>query len=196
MKTKLKIYKIILTILIIAGIVTTILIVKKYSEQYEYDKQGKEVLETFSRINEKVEENEKRPILFNGYQVIGTIKIPKIELEYPILDKTTKKSMLTSISRFWGGDINSYGNVSLAGHNNRLTLTMFGKNKFLKKDDSIFLTDLENKTIEYKIYDIFTTDPNDVSILQTTDESVREVTLITCNKGHENRLIIKAREIK
>ena len=103
--------------------------------------------------------------------------------------------MLTSISRFWGGDINSYGNVSLAGHNNRVTLTMFGKNKYLKKDDSIFLTDLKDQTIEYKIYDIFTTNPNDVTILQTTDKSVREVTLITCNKGHENRLIIKAREI-
>ena len=67
--------------------------------------------------------------------------------------------------------------------------------KFLKKDDSIFLTGLDNKTIEYKIYDIFLTDPNDVTILQTTDKTKREVTLITCSKGHENRLIVKAREI-
>ena len=45
-------------------------------------------------------------------------------------------------------------------------------------------------------YDSFITDPDDVSILRTTDESVREVTLITCTNGRANRLIHKAREIK
>ena len=56
------------------------------------------------------------------------------------------------------------------------------------------LTDLTNRTIQYKIYEIFVTDPNDVSILQTEDESVREVTLITCTNGNKERLILKARE--
>ena len=70
-----------------------------------------------------------------------------------------------------------------------------GKNKRLKLGDVIELTDLTNKTIKYEIYKIFPTDPNDVTILETEDESIREVTLITCTKGHEQRLIIKAREI-
>ena len=104
--------------------------------------------------------------------------------------------MNVSISRYWGGNINDYGNVSLAGHNNKITLTMFGKNKNLKIGDRIFLTDLTGRTIEYNIYDSFITDPDDVSILRTTDESVREVTLITCTNGRANRLIHKAREIK
>ena len=73
---------------------------------------------------------------------------------------------------------------------------MFGKNKFLKTGDSVFLTDLNNSTVEYQIYDIFSTDPDDVRIIQTTDGSVREVTLITCTNGRSNRLIIKAREKK
>jgi LPXTG-site transpeptidase (sortase) family protein len=122
------------------------------------------------------------------------IKIPKIELEYPILEQTTKATMKISISRFWGGAINSYGNVSLAGHNN-IGGTMFGKNKYLELGDKVYLTDLSNSTVEYEIYDIFVTDPNDVTILQTEDTSVREVTLITCTNGRANRLIIKAKEI-
>ena len=73
---------------------------------------------------------------------------------------------------------------------------MFGKNKNLKIGDSIFLTDLTGTTIEYKIYDTFITDPDDVSILRTTDKSVREVTLITCTNGRANRLINKAIEVK
>ena len=57
-------------------------------------------------------------------------------------------------------------------------------------------TDLTGTTIEYKIYDTFITDPDDVSILRTTDKSVREVTLITCTNGRANRLINKAIEVK
>ena len=41
-----------------------------------------------------------------GYNVIGLIEIPAIELEYPILEKTTKTTMVTSISRFSGGIVN------------------------------------------------------------------------------------------
>ena len=72
---------------------------------------------------------------------------------------------------------------------------MFGKTKYLESGDIIELTDLNNVTIQYSIYDIFVTDPNDVTILQTKDESVREVTLITCTNGNKQRLILKAKEI-
>ena len=73
---------------------------------------------------------------------------------------------------------------------------MFGKNKNLKNGDKIFLTDLSGNTVEYQIYDTFITNPNDVTVLQTKDKNIREVTLITCSNGHVNRLINKAREIK
>ena len=133
---------------------------------------------------------------FEGYKVIGLINIPAINLKYPILEKTTQETMKISISKYWGGDINSLGNVSLAGHNNKITLTMFGKNKNLKNVDRVFLTDLTGNTIEYEIYDKFITDPDDITILQTKDNTIREVTLITCTNGRENRLIIKAKEVK
>ena len=101
--------------------------------------------------------------------------------------------MATSISRYYGGKINEYGNVSLAGHNN-YSGTMFGKNKNLKKGDKVLLTDLTGNTLEYKIYDIFVTNPDDTKVLETSDEYIREVTLITCKNGRSERLIIKARE--
>ena len=101
--------------------------------------------------------------------------------------------MKISISRFYGGEVNEYGNISLAGHNN-YNGTMFGKNKDLRVKDTIILTDLTGRKIEYEIYEIFTTDPNDTSILETEDKTKREVTLITCKNGRANRLIIKAKE--
>lgn len=195
-KSKLLFYKILLIILLIALIITTILIVKKYGAQEAYEEKNEEIVEVFNKTEDKIDKNGISLIEFDGFKVIGIIKIPAIELEYPILEQTTDEAMKVSISKYWGGDINSYGNVSLAGHNNRITLTMFGKNKNLKNGDSVFLTDLTGTTVEYIIYDTFITDPDDVSILRTTDESVREVTLITCTNGRANRLIHKAREAK
>ena len=69
------------------------------------------------------------------------------------------------------------------------------RQKKMNKGDVIELTDLENNTVKYQIYDKFVTNPNDVTILATNDETVREVTLITCTNGNRSRLILKAREI-
>ena len=102
--------------------------------------------------------------------------------------------MKLSIIKYWGENVNDYGNLSIAGHNNK-DGTMFGKTKKLKMGDIVELTDLTGQTIQYSIYDIFVTDPNDVSILLPKDEQIREVTLITCTNGNKERLILKAKEI-
>ena len=196
MKTsnKLKIYKLFFKILCIALLVVLVLIIIKYAGYQIVEKENLEMVAVFDSTENKTDEKGVSQIEMKGYKVIGKIKISKINLEYPILEQTSEESMKISISRFAGNEVNSLGNLSLAGHNNK-DGTMFGKNKRLKLGDVIELTDLINKTIKYEIYKIFPTDPNDVTILETEDESIREVTLITCTKGHEQRLIIKAREI-
>ena len=65
----------------------------------------------------------------------------------------------------------------------------------IDEDTKDIILDLNGKTIKYSIYDIFVTDPNDVSILLPKDEVIREVTLITCTNGNKQRLILKAKEI-
>lgn len=193
---KLKIYKAIFIILIILVILVVGLIAIKYGKNYINDQENKKVVETFSRAVTQEED-----VTMNGYKVIGIVKIPKIQIEYPILDletynpEETKEPMKISIVKYWGGKVNEYGNLSIAGHNN-YDGTMFGKTKNLEIGDIVELTDLENNTISYQIYDKFVTDPNDVTILETKDESIREVTLITCTNGNKSRLILKAKEFK
>lgn len=194
---KLKIYKILFTILLIAVIIVIGLIAIKYGRNHINDKENQKTVETFSRV---VTEDSQENVTMNGYKVIGVVKIPKIQIEYPILDidtynpEETKEPMKISIVKYWGGKVNEYGNLSIAGHNN-YDGTMFGKTKKLEIGDIVELTDLENNTIQYQIYDKFVTDPNDVTILTTNDETIREVTLITCTNGNKNRLILKAKEI-
>ena len=190
------VYKIIFCILIILIIFVIALIVIKEMKSNENEEKNQEVVENFSNIDN----TQKQELTLNGYKVIGLIKIPAINLEYPILDmeisnpEEAKAPMKLAIIKYWGGEVNGYGNLSLAGHNN-YNGTMFGKTKNLKVGDIVELTDLNNQTIQYQIYDIFKTDPNDVTILETKDKTIREVTLITCTNGNRERLILKAKEM-
>lgn len=197
---KLKVYRIIFIMLIIAVIIVIALIGIKYRKNYINDQENHKVVETFSRIVSEETEESQENVTMNGYNVIGIVKIPKINLEYPILDidtynpEETKEPMKISIVKYWGGKVNEYGNLSIAGHNN-YDGTMFGKTKKLQIGDIVELTDLENKIVQYKIYEIFTTNPNDITILETKDKSIREVTLITCTNGNRERLILRAKEV-
>lgn len=193
---KAKIYKIIFCILIISIILVIGLILIKNMQSNENEKKNQEVVEVFS----SADSTQKQELTMDGYKVIGIIKIPTIDLEYPILEmnvsnpEEAKEPMRLAIIKYWGGEVNEYGNLSLAGHNN-YNGTMFGKTKNLEIGDIVELTDLNDQTIQYQIYDIFKTDPNDVTILETKDDNVREVTLITCTNGNKERLILKAKEI-
>ena len=187
---KLLFYKILLLIVVIFAIIVIVLIAKKYIGNQVNEEKNAQIIEEIKQHEEMTE-----PIKFDNNSVIGIINIPKTELEYPILDTTTKDNMKTSITRFSGGNVNEIGNLALAGHNN-YDGTMFGRNDELVAGDKIYLTDLQKNTVEYEIKSIFVTDPNDVSILETKEEETREVTLITCENGNKARLIIKAEEVK
>ena len=193
---KLKIYRAIFIILLLGAIILIALIAIKQWKSTENEKENEEVVETFSNIG--IQDNET--VQLKGYNVIGIVAIPKINIQYPILaiktsnPEETKEPMRYGIVRYWGGNVNDYGNLSIAGHNN-YNGTMFGKTKNLEIGDIVELTDLTKTTMQYEIYDIFITDPNDVSILATNDETIREVTLITCTNGNRERFILKAKQI-
>ena len=193
--SKVKIYKILLAVLITATIIVAALVVIKHVKLYKNEKEAKNVI---TSITEKLKSNDEviNQIDENiqGHKVVGIIKIPKLELEYPILENTNKQTLNLSITKFWGNKINEIGNVTLAGHNN-LNGTMFGKIKKLQEGDIIELTDIQNITLKYQVFKVYVIDPNDITCILPEQENVREVTLITCTNGNKNRLIVKAREI-
>ena len=187
--------------LLIVAVVVIGMISYKYVCENMTEKESQDAVTAFSNIDfSKNVEESKKQLEYKGYKVIGIVKIPKINIEYPILDigdidpESAKAPMKISIIKYWGEGVNDYGNLSIAGHNNK-SGTMFGKTKNLKNGDIVELTDLTGRTIKYSIYDIFETDPNDVSILLPKDKNIREVTLITCTNGNKQRLILKAKEI-
>lgn len=189
-----KVYNVILILLIISAIVVGTMIFIKYYNNYLNEEK---IVETMAQIEEEfadLEEGESLQSTYEGYKIEGIIEISKIDIKYPIINETSDQAMKVSVTKFWGPDINEIGNYIIAGHNNR-DGTMFGKTKYLEIGDIIKLTNLKNETIQYKIFKIYSVDPNDLSYVESEEPKTKEVTLITCTNGHKQRLITKAREI-
>lgn len=197
-----KIYNIILVILVIALTTTVILIAIKYGKNQIKEKELETVVEEVKVQIENIknnkfdieQENKQVQVEYKGYNVVGIITIPKLEIEYPIIDKTNEEAMKVSITKFWGNNVNDIGNFTMAGHN-YMDGTMFGGTKKLNIGDLIEMTDLLGRTIKYQIFDKYVINPNDVECVNSVEGNTREITLITCTNGRSNRLIIKAREI-
>lgn len=133
---------------------------------------------------------------YKGYNVLGMIKIDKINLSYPIIEALSNKDEALNISiiKFYGSNLNENGNVVLAGHN-YYDSTMFAKLHLLKNGDSIQIIDSSKRNVKYTVYEIYNTSPNDITCLETLDKDLKELTLITCTKGNTQRLVVKAKEI-
>ncbi len=129
---------------------------------------------------------------YKGFNVVGTIEIPAISLNYPILEKVNTRSLETSVGFLYGAGINQVGNSVIAGHNYRNGL-FFSNNKRLNIGDTIYITDNSKNRLTYKIYNKFETTPEDASFYSRDTGGVPEVTLSTCNDDSTTRLIIFAR---
>lgn len=118
---KLNIYRALRIVLIIVAIVVAVFVVRKFYSESKMKNLANDVIEQIKTTTENSETGEVIQTIdaeMGGYKVVGIIKIPKIDLEYPILEKTNKESLNISITKFWGNEINEIGNVTLAGHNN------------------------------------------------------------------------------
>lgn len=195
---KITIYKIVLVLLIIAAIILGTLVIKKNINSNKIENTAQEVVQKIKNGTAKnqnpidvIQEIDEQ---IGGYKVIGIINIPKINIEYPILEKTDKTSLNLSITKFWGEKLNQKGNVVLAGHNN-LNDKMFGKINKLENGDIVEITDSQMVTVKYQVFSKYVIDPNDINCILPVDENSREITLLTCTNGNKNRLVVKAREI-
>ena len=128
------------------------------------------------------------------YYTIGTINIPKINVNYPILSETTTELLKISPCKFWGADPNQEGNFCIVGHNYRNT-KFFSKVPTLENGDIIEITDLSGKTIQYAIFDNYIVEPDDTSCTSQLTNGRTEITIITCTDSGKQRVVVKAREI-
>ena len=129
---------------------------------------------------------------YQGFNVLGTIEIPKTNVKYPILENETKKSIEVAVARLYGPGPNKSGNTIIAGHNYRNGL-FFSNNKKLQNGDKIYITDNSGTRVSYTIYNKYETDENDTEYMTRDTQGAREISLTTCTDDSKARLIIWAK---
>ena len=150
-------------------------------------------------INENIESKKVMsqkilPTDIDGFEVIGKLEIPKLNLSTYILSEMNDDTLSKSVTKLCGPNINEAGNFCILGHNYNKK-TMFGNLKKIEINDKVILTNMYGQKVEYMVYDIYKVYPNEVKCLNQKTYGNREVTLITCTTGAIKRLIIKATEI-
>lgn len=134
---------------------------------------------------------------YQGFTVVGTMKIPKINLEYPILEEVTTKALETALVALYPSpdNINLPGNSVIIGHNYRNGL-FFSNLKKLSKGDKIYVTDYRGTTVTYEIYNIFEASSTDTSFYNRDTNGLAELTLSTCtDASNDQRTIVFAKQI-
>lgn len=144
----------------------------------------------------------KRYTTQNGaeYTTVAVVEIPKLEITYPVIysndtsEQTVEDLLKISVVKYWGPEANKAGNFCIVGHNYH-NKKFFSKASTLEIGDSIYITDTNNKTLEYKVYDNYVVEPDNLKCTSQLTNGATEVTLITCTITGKQRTIIKARAV-
>ncbi|MCI8545960.1 MAG: sortase [Clostridia bacterium] len=153
---------------------------------------------TLNSVNVSLDKSDRQQM--EGYNVIGTIEIPKVDLKCAILEEVTPRSIEIAVGMMYTtAGLNEPGNTVIYGHNYRNKL-FFSRNDELQTGDEIRILDESGRKITYEIFNIFETTMTDTTFYTRTAEITNgkvEVTLSTCTDDAsetDRRLIIQARE--
>lgn len=129
--------------------------------------------------------------VFEGKQISGLIEIPKINVSAAILEGTDDSALKYAVGHYPGlGDIGKPGNYVLLGHRNYVYGHFFRNLDKLEVGDEVLITK-ESETYTYVVHESFVVKPEDVWVLEQTEDSI--ITMITCTPmgTYENRLIVR-----
>ncbi len=181
----------------IIAVISTFFVVKYFMNKnkidYVYEEYSSD--NTQNRLDTENNNNEtdltdNLMLQIDGENVLGVIKIDKINFEGLIYDGTSLKTLAKGVGHFENTPYLE-GNVCLAAHN---TNPYWAKLHTLSNGDKIQYTCFLG-TKEYEVSNVSRISETDWDSLKNTDTNV--LTLITCVKGQKDlRLCVQAKEIK
>lgn len=134
---------------------------------------------------------------YYNYTVVGTMKIPAINLQYPIVEDVTGPALEKALVALYpsGDNLNLPGNTVVIGHNYR-NGTLFSNLKKLSNGAKIYVTDYRGKSLTYEVYNKFETSSTDTSFYSRDTNGLAELTLSTCtDASNDQRTILFAKQI-
>lgn len=130
------------------------------------------------------------------YTVEAFVRVPRLDISYPVLSETSEELLKISVNKYWGPPApNQVGNYCIVGHNYK-NKKMFGRLSEIVSGDIIELEDVNKNVVKYSVYEKYVVEPTDTSCTSQLTNGRKEVTLITCTNYGTQRLVVKATEIK
>ena len=124
----------------------------------------------------------------DGNTYIGTLEIPGIELELPVLSEWSDILLKTSPCRYTGSTY--LDDMVIAGHNYR---SHFGRLHELQTGDEVFFTDAEGVRLAYTVA-LMEQLPGDA--IEEMQSGGWDLTLFTCTLGGQDRVTVRCERTK
>ena len=179
-------------ILVIVGIGIISSVIYKKIETNKRQNELKEVLQDVIReepIDGEIDRDTDKNIENLGYVPIGLIEIPSIGLSQGLVEGITDEILQYYIGHFENSvKPGEKGNFAVAGHRVSNYSEAF-VNLYKVKPGDLVNVKSRGKEFVYKIEENFIVEPDEIEVLDETEEAT--ITLITCTVGAKQRVILK-----
>ncbi len=122
-------------------------------------------------------------VVIDGQEYVGTLEIPVLELELPVLSKWSYPGLKISPCRYTGSAY--LNNMTIAAHNYD---SHFGRIKNLLAGDEVLFTDSDGNQFTYLVEQVEQYEAEDS---QKVIENQHDLVLFTCTLGGKHRVTVQ-----
>lgn len=126
-------------------------------------------------------------ININGYDYIGTIIIPTLNIELPVMSKFTYNNLKLAPCRYYGSIYTD--DLIICAHSYK---THFKNIINLKQNDKVIFEDINGNIYIYEVLEIEILSPNDV---EEMIDNEFDLTLYTCTSDALNRVTVRCNKV-
>lgn len=145
----------------------------------------------FQEYEESTTVPEEKTIQIDNNYYIGTILIPSLDVELPIISEWSYPNLKLSPCRYKGSI--AEGNLIIASHNYR---SHFGRIQELNSGDIIVITDADGISHNYEVVQSEIIDGYNIESMEFGSDDSWDLTLFTCTLSGQSRVTVRAIEIK
>lgn len=161
----------------LSGILNSIPEIKK-AEEYKYS------IITDDTPNYVINPDIQMPqISVDGTEYIATISIPTLNIELPVCKEYSEVNLKNAPCRYYGSIYTD--DFIICAHNYKKHFKYLDS---LKVGDSVYLVDMDGNMFSYRLTELVTLDPDNVSAFY---DGEWDLTLFTCTKSGAKRIVAR-----
>ena len=154
----------------------------------ELDEQLKDKLPDSNPAYELDDEVQMPVAVIDGYEYIGKIYFPTLDLTLPVISNVGNKRLKKAPCRYSGSVYTD--DMIIGGHN---YITHFGRINRLRYGDEVVFTDIDKNEFRYTVIGTETINGSDADSLLSGDW---DLSLFTCTMSGRSRITVRCAKIK